>query len=214
VVSPHNPTGATLTTNEFATLQRLCQYHRLALIVDEVFVDYAPALAVDTLADSPVLTFTLNGLSKVAALPQAKLGWLAVSGPQAERVAALAHLEIIADTYLSVSASVQHAAPLLLAYRHSLQTQIRQRLAENQHRLQAQATPQARVLPYTGGWYGLLEFQDAVSDDARAQQLLEQHNVYVHPGYFYDFARQGYVVVSLLTPPEIFRAGIGLLLAE
>jgi alanine-synthesizing transaminase len=214
VVSPHNPTGAVITPAELARLNTLCRTHHLALIVDEVFADYAPAQSASAVNNPDVLTFALNGLSKVAALPQAKLGWMQVSGPPDLCKAALARLEFIADTYLSVSASIQHAAPTLLATRHNIQTQIRKRLTENETWLHAQATANARVLQRAGGWYGLLEFHDSLSDEDRAQQLLEKHNVLVHPGYFYDFAREGYVVVSLLTPPDIFQAGIQHLLAE
>lgn len=214
VVSPHNPTGSALTSTEYEQLNQICLEHNLALIIDEVFADYQISPPFSTPPNSP-LTFTLNGLSKVVGLPQAKLGWIQIGGPEGDCRASLARLEFIADTYLSVSTAIQQAAPNLLAKRADIQSQIQARLNANFNWLQQQsADTKFRLLTREGGWYAVLEFSDSISDDRRVQTLLEQHNVFVHPGYFYDFAHDGYIVASLLTHPTPFQAGMERLLVQ
>jgi aspartate/methionine/tyrosine aminotransferase len=220
VVSPNNPTGSYLKANELAQLNALCAKNNLALIVDEVFSDYrhqARADQVETaVGNREALTFVLSGLSKIVGLPQVKLGWIQVSGPASLVAEAGSRLEFIADTYLSVATPVQHAAERLLAQRQAIQQQIIARLDDNHRFLESQcaASPNCRVLIREGGWYAVLEIDDDISDDERVQQLLEQDNVFVHPGYFYDFDQDGILVLSLLIPPSIFQAGVSKILAH
>jgi aspartate/methionine/tyrosine aminotransferase len=155
------------------------------------------------------LSFTLSGLSKIAALPQMKLAWIVANGPRDLRAEALARLEVIADTYLSVSTAVQLAAPKLLAARGGTQRQILQRVRANLNRLDArlaQATPCNR-LRAEGGWYAVLRVPNTRSDEDWALALLER-GVYVHPGHFFGFATDGYLVVSLITPEPQFAEGL------
>jgi hypothetical protein len=213
VVSPHNPTGHCLKTHERDRLHALCAERNLALIVDEVFLDYAPHAKADRagtmVGNNEALTFVVSGLSKIAALPQLKLGWIQISGPEQIARQAAARLEFIADTYLSVSAPAQLAAPFLFARRNQIQWQIKDRLEANYRWLAdvCAQTPHCRALIREGGWYAVIHFDDSTPDDERALALLEEDNVFVHPGYFYDFEREGFVVLSLLTPVEMFRAG-------
>jgi alanine-synthesizing transaminase len=207
VVSPGNPTGAFLKLDERARLARLCARHGAALISDEVFADFGwrpderrmrTAAAFDD-----VLSFSLSGLSKVAGLPQLKLGWCVAAGPGRDE--ALRKLELIADTYLSVSTPVQLAAPALLAGRHGFQQELRARLAVNLAALHAARAPDApwSVLPSEGGWSAILSVPRARTEEEWALALLGR-GVLVHPGYFFDFPDGAYVVVSLLPEPAAF----------
>ena len=220
VVNPNNPAGNYLKQRELAELNTLCTGRRLALIVDEVFSDYshgADSQRVETaVGNEGALTFVLSGLSKIAGLPQMKLGWIQIGGPEPLVAAACARLEFIADTYLSVSASIQHAAPILLASRRHIQQQITSRIDGNYGWLNQQCAQSSKrqVLNREGGWYAVLEFHDSVSDDERVNQLLELDSVFVHPGYFYDFTREGYLVLSLITPTVTFRTGIERILSR
>ncbi len=220
VVSPNNPTGSYLKTGELAQLNALCAKNNLALIVDEVFSDYryqSTAGQVETaVGNEGALTFALSGLSKVVGLPQVKLGWIQVSGPASRVAEAGSRLEFIADTYLSVATPVQHAVERLLAQRQAIQQQIIARLDDNHRFLESQcaASPNCRPLIREGGWYAVLEIDDGAPDDELVQQLLEQDNVFVHPGYFYDFDQDGILVLSLLTPPATFQAGVSKILAH
>jgi aspartate/methionine/tyrosine aminotransferase len=212
VVSPNNPTGSWLKHDELATLTELCAKHDLALIGDEVFADYAidpaPASQASVVEHGDVLTFSLGGLSKSVGLPQVKLGWIAASGPSLPLRAALMRLELIADTYLSVSTPVQAAAPQLLSAGATVREQIQQRVQQNYRGLKeaANACEACQVLRAEGGWSAVVRIPHTMPEDERAIRLLEDHHVLVHPGYFFDFPRDGYVVVSLLPRPEIFRA--------
>ncbi len=219
-VSPNNPTGAYLKPAGLAVLDDLCVRRDLALVVDEVFADYAgpqaPRERLGTVAGrTRCLTFVLNGFSKLVALPQVKLGWIAVSGEAIKVRAAGQRLEALLDFYLSVASPVQHAVEPLLAGRHAMQRQIVARLDANERWLRQQAaqTAHCHVLRREGGWYAVMEIRDALGDEARVLGLLERHNTLVHPGFFYDFQREGFVVLSLLPPPGIFQAGAAHLLA-
>jgi aspartate/methionine/tyrosine aminotransferase len=186
------------------------------LIADEVFLDYAhdraarPSFA----ANRQVLTFTLSGLSKIVALPQMKVAWIAVSGPQAEVDEAMARVEVIADTYLSMNAPIQWATAALLGQRGNIQKQLLERvlgnLAELDRQLAAQRTCQR--LSVEGGWYVVLRVPVTQTDEDLAIDLLRKKSVIVHPGHFYDFPSDGYLVLSLITPEDEFREGIGRLL--
>ena len=218
LVNPNNPTGHYCSPSDASKLNELCAAHRLALVADEVFLDFslAPSASPISFAANPhALTFTLSGLSKIAGLPQMKAAWLVVSGPAPLKSAALDRLEVIADTYLSMNAPVQHAFPLLLDQRHGFQRQLmaraRKNLADLDRRLSLQK-PCTR-LDLEGGWYAVLRVPATRSDEDFAIQLLEARGVYVHPGHLYDFQSDGFVVVSLITPENDFAAGIDRLLA-
>jgi hypothetical protein len=219
-VSPNNPTGAYLKPGELAFLDELCGRHDLALVVDEVFADYggpeAPPQGLRTAGGrTRCLTFVLNGFSKLVALPQVKLGWIGIAGEENKVRQAGQRLEALLDFYLSVASPVQHAVAALLAGRDAIQRQILARVAANELWLRQRAaqTGHGRVLRREGGWYIILELQDALGDEARVLGLLDRHDTLVHPGYFYDFHREGFVVLSLLPSPEIFQAGAAHLLA-
>ena len=220
LVHPNNPTGHFVRRDEADRLQSICAERRMALVVDEVFLDYrlgaGPGAAHGTFAASDrALTFVLSGLSKVAALPQMKIGWIAASGPEALLRDAMARLEIISDTYLSLSAPLQHALPALLAQRRKMQPQLLERVTGNLRTLDAKLSEQRLVsrLAIEGGWYAVLRVPAVQSDEDLAIRLLEKHGVLVQPGHFYEFAEDGYLVVSLLAPGGDFEAGIGRLLA-
>jgi alanine-synthesizing transaminase len=222
VVNPNNPTGSFVSAGERARLNELCAKHGLALIVDEVFLDYAhdvfrPSRKVKTevelksfVTNQDALTFTLSGLSKISALPQMKLAWIAVSGPEEEVNAAIERLEVIADTYLSLSAPVQLAAGTLLEQRKKVQHQLAERVRANLAELDKQLAGQQSCtrLKVEGVWYAVLRVPATQSDEELAIELLEQTSVLVHPGHFYDFPRDGYLVLSLIAREEEFREGI------
>ena len=220
VVHSNNPTGSFVKLGELETLAECCRDGRGALIADEVFADYALEAGDDRVpshaAASEVLTFTLSGLSKISALPQMKLGWMVVSGPKGELETALERLEVIADTYLSVSAPVAHALPALLELRKRIQPRIMQRLRSNLCWLDQQAASCRVVtrLKVEGGWYAVLKVLGTASDEDWAVDLLMAEGVLVHPGHFYDFPDEGHLVISLLTDEQVFREGMGRLLAR
>lgn len=213
-VSPNNPTGQRLTRTERAAMAAT----GLPLIVDEVFAEYplGPAPdAVRALDDPPGLTFALGGLSKRCGLPQMKAGWIGLGGPAAGVDAALSRLELIADTWLSIGAPVQHALPDLLAAGALTRAAINSRLRRNLARLKVGAAGTAvSVLPADGGWYAVLTVPRVMSDEDWALTLLRADGVWVQPGFFYDFATEGHLVMSLLTPPGDFDEGIDRLFAR
>lgn len=221
VVSPNNPTGSYIRREELAALDRVCRRKDLALIVDEVFSDFVAEEAspnrVKTAVDrTEALAFVLNGFSKLVGLPQMKLGWIAVCGsPDLVREAG-SRLETILDFYLSAGAPIQLAADRLLKMRGAIQSQIQTRLAANHRHLKTRTEPtdNCRVLRREGGWCAIVDISDAVADEDRVLRLLERDDTLVHPGYFYDFDREGFVVVSLLPPAKIFSAGIDRMIAR
>jgi aspartate/methionine/tyrosine aminotransferase len=206
VVHPNNPTGHWTHQPERERLEDLCARHNLALIVDEVFLDYpiAPAEPAKTFATGPhpALTFVLSGISKIAALPQMKVAWLATFGPGPVVSEALARLEVISDTFLSMNAPAQFSLPTWLASRHHLQSQIRSRVAAN---LATLAASPVELLHLEAGWAAVLKLREADP----ALRLLEEHGVIVHPGSFYGMVDHRLIVVSLLTTERDFSEGIG-----
>lgn len=214
LVHPNNPTGSFVRRDEARAIEELARRHGLALIADEVFGDFAaPGLPADRLPSfvgpRAALTFVLSGLSKVAALPQLKLGWIAVLGPDAIAEEAMRRLEVIADTYLSVSTPVQLALPEILAERAAIQGAIRARTAENVGALDAAIAAHGggavRRLPADGGWYAILEVPRTRDEDAWALLFVREEGVIAHPGYFFDMDRDGFLVLSLLPDPAAFR---------
>jgi len=212
VVHPNNPTGSYVSTEERAALNKFCREYNLALIVDEVFLDYAHDGATRaTFASNPeLLTFTLSGLSKISGLPQMKLAWMVTSGPKEQANEALARLEVIADTYLSMNAPIQLAAPALLEQRKTIQPLLLDRLRANLVELDRQMARQksCQRLSVEGGWNAVLRVPATQPDEELAIDILRKVSVLVHPGHFYDFLGDGFLVVSLITPPEQFREGV------
>jgi len=211
VVHPNNPTGSYVSEAELGMLNEFCGRHELAIIADEVFLDYGFGNTARSsfAGNRKVLTFTLSGLSKISALPQMKVAWVATSGPAGKTAEALARLEVIADTYLSMNAPLQWAIPALLAERKNIQQQLGERGQTNLTELDRQLAQQTacRRLLVEGGWYAVLRVPVTRSDEELAIALVKEKSVVAHPGHFYDFPRDGYLVVSLITPPEEFAAG-------
>ena len=239
VVHPNNPTGSYVHASETALLNDFCRAHELALIVDEVFLDYRLAgfggtdrearfhhagsdrhLSVRPLdgddktasfaGNGQVLTFTLSGLSKISALPQMKVAWIVTTGPMEQVRAAMARLEVIADTYLSMNAPVQWAVPVLLEQRKSIQRQLMERVRGNLAELDRQLTGQraCQRLEVEGGWYAVVRVPVTRSDEDLAIELVREKSVLVHPGHFYDFESDGYLVLSLIAPTTEFADGV------
>lgn len=212
VVHPNNPTGSFVKSQEVQELNRFCTEHELAIVADEVFLDYSflPERPFTFVANRDVLTFSLSGLSKISALPQMKVAWIATSGPAELKARALARLEVIADTYLSMNAPIQLAAPAMLAERLYIQSQLLRRIEQNLLALDARlksATSCTR-LTVEGGWYVILRVPAVVSDESLVVSLLQSAGVLLQPGHFYNFQRDGYLIASLITPPTEFAAGI------
>jgi len=212
VVSPNNPTGSFVTRVEAQRLAEISRARGWAIVADEVFADY-PLDVVDAPTESvlnlDVLSFTLGGASKSLGLPQIKLGWTIVGGPERERATALAALEVIADAFLSVGTPVQGAAPSLLSTGEVVRDQIRRRIVDNLARARriAQSHPSCSVLPVEGGWSLVVRVPAIRSEETLALELLERERILIHPGYFFDFPHEAFIVVSLLVPPDQFADG-------
>ncbi len=213
VVSPNNPTGSFLHRDDLSALTVVCAGHGCALIGDEVFADYpldpAPA-ASSVLGQSEVLTASLGGLSKSAGLPQVKLGWIGFGGPSHAVDEALSSYEIVADTYLSVSTPVQIAAPALIERGAAIREQIQARIRSNLEALRqrVQSFPSVNLLRVEGGWSAVLQIPSIAAEESLVIDILKGDGVLVHPGYFFDFAREAFVVVSLLVEPAVFTSAV------
>jgi aspartate/methionine/tyrosine aminotransferase len=219
LVSPNNPTGSLLGREDLLAIARLSAAHNLALVGDEVFADYLLRPRQDrasVLDQDEALTFCLGGLSKSAGLPQLKLGWMAAGGPAPVVDAALGRLEIIADAYLSVSTPVQQAAGALIAAGREVRRLIQARIEQNLEALvdAASAASSCSVLRVEGGWSAVVHVPATRPEESLVLDLLERDGVLVHPGYFFDFPREAYLVVSLLPAPAAFRDGVGRMFAR
>lgn len=214
LVNPHNPTGMFVETSEYSEIRELAIKHNLAIIVDEVFIDYPfelnPSFNQSYVTETQVLTFTLNGISKMLGLPQMKLGWMIVGGPAKIRQEAVSRMEIICDTFLSVNTPVQLAFPALMNAARDIHQDITRRVKANYKSLRSiiQRSAPVSVLESGGGWYGILKVPNIKSDEQWALDLLEKQGVYVFPGYFFDFGRDTFLVVSLLIEEKEFISGI------
>ena len=213
VVTPNNPTGSYLGVHELDAMLDL----GLPIVSDEVFATYPlrgsgpPEGRIASVATaSRGLVFALSGLSKLAGLPQMKLGWIGVSGEASLVANAMARLELVLDAYLSVAAPVQHALPTLLATRSATEQAIRARTARNLETLQSamKSAPTASVLEVEGGWYAIVRVPDVKTDEEWTLELVTRDGVHVQPGYFFDMGRGAHLVVSLLTPEATFAEGI------
>lgn len=210
LVHPNNPTGSYVAERD--ALNEICGRRNLALIADEVFLDFAieeepaPSFA----GNRAVLTFTLNGASKMIGLPQMKAAWTVVSGPAGQREEAMRRLEFINDTFLSASTPIQLALPHWLERRQGFQQQVLARSKRNLSQLDALLShghPCSRLF-VAAGWYVILRVPALVSDEELAIELLEKEGVIAESGHFFDFPNDGYLVLSLLTPPATFAEGV------
>lgn len=215
VVSPNNPTGSFLSAGDCSQLTDLAATHGLPIIADEVFADFplspaADAVTVLAAQSTPALTFSLGGLSKASGLPQMKLGWIAACGPDDLVRPALANLELVADTYLSVGTPVQLALPRLLELGADIRGAIVLRVRRNWDALAGRIGKDSpcTLLPTEAGWSAILRVPEIVSDEEWAVRLLEERDVLVQPGYFFDLRLGATLVLSLLTPPAIFDEGV------
>jgi alanine-synthesizing transaminase len=217
VVNPNNPTGHFCKPDDMHRLNQICLEGRFALIADEVFLDFSLGKGVvqSFAANNEALTFTMTGLSKISGLPQMKVAWLIATGPEALKQQAVARLEMIADTYLSMNTPTQLAVPVLLELRHNFQEQCIARTRNNLAQLDELLATQkwCTRLNLEGGWYAVVKVPAAGSDGDLALELLHSRGVYVHPGHFYDFPADGYLVVSLIAPELSFATGIEALVA-
>jgi alanine-synthesizing transaminase len=214
VVSPNNPTGSFVSRGELTRLAAMCAERGVAIIADEVFGDYQlrPGACVDagrTMDVGDGVVFSLGGLSKSAGLPQVKLGWIAIAGADDRVGGALERLELICDTYLSVSTPVQAAAAELMSCGSAIRKQIQARIASNYRTLaeQVDAVPSCTLLAADGGWYAVVQVPSIGSEEDVVAALVDA-GVVVHPGFFFDFPRESYLVVSLLPPERDFADGI------
>jgi aspartate/methionine/tyrosine aminotransferase len=218
VVNPNNPTGHFVKEQELAKLNKLCAALDIALLADEVFLDFAleSPNVTSCAGNSRALTFTLSGLSKICGLPQMKIAWVTASGPEGLKRQALDRLDVIADTYLSPSAPVQLATPTFLELRRGFQSQVITRVRHNLLELDRQLGRQivCARLEVEGGWYAVLRVPALQTYEELAVALLETRDVYVHPGHFFDFGGEGHLVVSLIASEEEFALGIAGILSD
>jgi alanine-synthesizing transaminase len=219
VISPNNPTGSIVKPHEADALSALAREHDLSLIVDEVFADYpldATPLSVSAQRETAALTFRLGGLSKTIGLPQVKLGWIGVTGPAALVSEAMERLETICDTYLSVSTPVQVAAADLFRHGAAVRTQIQVRIGANLDRLKKTVSsyPACTLLRTEAGWSAVVQVPAMQSEETLIVDVLNRTGVLVHPGYFFDFAHEAFVILSLLPEPAIFGHAVDTLFAE
>ena len=217
VVHPNNPTGHFCKPEDLTRLNEVCSARQMALIADEVFLDFVltGAQPLSFATNTGALTFTMSGLSKISGLPQMKTAWLITTGPEHLRKQALARLEVIADTYLSMNAPMQLATPVFLEQRRGFQKQLMTRVRRNLSELDRQLAGQKSCsrLRMEGGWNTVLRVPATRSDEELAIELLATRDVYAHPGHFYDFPSNGYLIVSLITPEPEFAKGIERLLS-
>ncbi len=214
VVHPNNPTGHYTRSKDWELLLDRCARGRMPLVVDEVFHDFAFGEKAPSSAclESEVPVFTLGGLSKSLGLPQMKLGWILVTGPDELVKDALLRLEGIADTYLSVGAPIQAALPALLATAPAIQASIMERCRRNLATLEA-VLPAAHRVPVEAGWYAAFRTGRDETDEDTAVRLVHEHGVLVHPGYFFDFRERDWLAVSLLSKEDEFEKGLRVLSA-
>ncbi len=225
LVNPNNPTGSFIKKKEYQRLIHICREHHLVIISDEVFSDYAFDHAsssgrdvtcyVSTMIkegdiEDGILSFTLNGISKMLGLPQMKLGWIYVNGEEKMVKEAVSRMEIIADAYLSVGTPVQQALPELLKLRKGIQKEILQRVLSNWDYLKKEVSQKGlfQCLHVEGGWYGVVRIPEDMDEEKFILKLLDKQNILIHPGYFFDFQENGYLVLSLLPPETIFQQAV------
>jgi aspartate/methionine/tyrosine aminotransferase len=212
VVNPNNPTGSFVNAQDRERLMAICTGNDMAVIADEVFGDYSWQVGTSTsrsfASQTSTLTFVVNGLSKIAGLPQMKLGWILANGPSASLRAARERLEVIADTYLSAGTPVQLATPRLLSLRATIRDQILERVLLNRGYVEDLVRgTSSRLLTGEGGWYAVLEVPRILSEEELVLKFLAEDDVLIHPGYFFNFEREAFLVLSLIPEIETFREG-------
>ncbi len=218
IVNPNNPTGNFLKSDELEPINEMCQKSGTAIISDEVFLDFAfdtkSAKPMSLAQNKETLTFTLSGISKILAMPQMKISWIVVSGPEELKRKAFERLEIITDTYLSVNTPSQHALSRWLEERREVREEMKDRMLSNREYLETifKNKTNVRILTGEGGWYSVFELDSKKSDEDAALYLLEKQGIIVYPGYFFDFAEGNFLVLSLLLPEKVFREGADRLL--
>ncbi len=211
IVNPNNPTGSFLGKEDVSFVKRACVEQNCAIVCDEVFLDYTldPQIAIPSLAgEKAALTFVLGGLSKAVGLPQMKLSWIVINGPTEKVKEASRRMEMICDTYLSVSTPAQNALPLWLKEGASARQDILKRIRKNFSVLSSMASYGVQCLNAQGGWYAVLALPPGICEETFSLDLLREKQVYTHPGYFFDFETEPFLVVSLLPPEKDFCAGI------
>ena len=213
VVNPNNPTSSFIKKEESDFLNNMCRANNAAIICDEVFWDFTFDESKDYVSlvnNKNVLTFTLGGLSKTLGLPQMKLSWIVLSGPESEVEQAAAKLEVIADTFLSVNTPVQQALPKWLSLQEDIQKEIKIRLNKNKRFIEGiiAGDEHYQLLSIEGGWYAILKILDNQNEEDLVLNLLKNYSVSVHPGYFFDFEEGQHLIISLLTEESIFQEGL------
>ncbi len=215
LVNPNNPTGSFVSAEELEEINKICKKHNISIICDEVFFDYdfqSSGCGGDSLVhNQEVLTFVLGGLSKALGLPQMKLSWILTSGPNQQVDEALGRLEIICDTYLSVSTPSQNALSDWLSLKTDMQKRIKSRLESNLltfNKILHERKDLLEMRNPQGGWYAIAKILRNVEEEKLVYDLLKEKHVFIHPGYFFDFEDEPYFVFSLLTSPEIFSEGL------
>ena len=221
VVSPNNPTGSIISADDATWLAGICAARNIVVISDEVFADYSlsprpasPSLPHCLIASLPhcreALSFTLGGLSKSAGLPQMKLGWFGVEGPEHLVQQALLRIELICDTYLSVATPVQVAAASLIEAGAKIRAAIQARVMTNLAKCREliATRPDVTMLEPDAGWCVVLQVPATESEEHMVLRLLEEQHVLVHPGYFFDFPKEAFLVLSLLPLPDVFADGV------
>jgi len=219
LVNPNNPTGSYIKQEELAAMNRLCQQRNLALISDEVFWDFpfSPTKKKETLVqNSSVLSFTLGGLSKTLGLPQMKMSWIVLNGPKKTVEEAHKRLELIADTFLSVNTPAQHAVSSWLSQAEIIQKIIHDRLIINLNMLRrkVEGCSQVQLFAPEGGWYAVVKLPAKQEEEQWVLDFLKEDHVFVHPGYFFDFQEQPFIVLSLLVPPQSLEEGLERIIAR
>ncbi|MCX7834322.1 MAG: pyridoxal phosphate-dependent aminotransferase [Ignavibacteria bacterium] len=214
-INPNNPTGNYIKSDEFQRLIKICEEKKLPLIIDEVFYDYRKrfhpnSIYLEQFKEYNIPIFILNGLSKIAALPQVKLGWIyfTASNNQKEKIRKI--LEFICDIYLSVNTPITNGAPEILKSYKTIQSKIKERIESNLRYLNrvVKSSKKLKFLNYEGGWYAIIKVKDKIDDDYFTLKALREKYVFLYPGYFYEFDKDGYLVISLIIPEMDFREGI------
>lgn len=219
-IHPNNPTGSYVKNEEYEKVLELANRYGLIFISDEVFYEYEiedkPNKFNSFSEKSDILTFTINGISKLLGLSQMKLGWVIVSGPNKLKQEAINRLEIISDTFLSVNTPVQNSLPIWLENYEELHNQIKHRVIINYFRIKDQilANSAIELLNVEGGWNGILRFPNIFTDEQWVELFLKKYRLFLQPGYFYDFERGAYLLVSLLLPENIIKKNIIAVLDE
>lgn len=213
-INPNNPTGNYIKKDEFLNLISICQEKNLPLIIDEVFFDYRikseNSITLDYFKTYNIPVFILNGLSKIAALPQMKLSWIYFTADNVIEEKIRMNLDFICDTYLSVNTPIINATSKILKYYKSIQEKIKNRIKSNLDYLQTviENSKNAHLLSYEGGWYAVVKFKTYFDDDTLSQRILKEKYIFIYPGYFYDFKNKGYLILSLIIQEKDFKEGI------